>query len=894
MKTDAKSLLSLIIAGGGLSLAAAAIAMPDNPPSLLDAAGLGGEMPAMPGDRMEVATFSGIDSLRQARLLEAIDEATAIYKHLKWQKYQGEDDNAVYTSAMQCYLAARKAIELTDNGSPEQDQCKNMLRDINRDLMQGAFHYSSAGDNANMTLFSQAVVDSRLMPELAGADFQSDNSAYPPVVYCAASGAYNAKEYARAIKYFDEYLATGETRSRESIYQFLGQACLNTGEYAHAISAMTEGMKEFPSNYSLVLVKLQAAMDGGHAELLQDVLDKAFVFRPGDEQLLMIQGKLYEDQQEYSKALDTYTTLEQSRPNNLGIAKRIALCYYNLGVSYYNKIIFEQDEKNKKKYRRQSDAYFDTAAMKLEEIVANDPLAMKYLKALAVSYGCIGQTEKFAEINTRIRALGEAPVSERDIPGEMTANEGNASNFASSGGQTNSFGSDVPAYSDFAKSYIEKNLSKWVAKGEFEKVEDYSARVSDASVRQQYDRMNKEAEKEYITLYTRQLRPKDFQLKPYDAGNEVYLIESNYGPIYLPVPLANGEAEIFKANWDRMKVHNPSYYINDNKVHIAGITFMTPYGKSYTFDNSKAKEYAQTAVDVDFRRILAEANKNISATPTAFTPGPAVTRVTVKSDVDENIPVTGRKAGSTFAVVIANEVYANVPQVESAINDGEAFSRYLNLTMGLPEENIRVYRNAGLAQMHRAFADIRNIVSAYGGKANVIFYYAGHGMPDESTKNAFLLPVDGDAMVSETCMPLDKVYADLGSMGAGSVMVFLDACFSGSQRTDRPDGMLTSARAVVIKPKDAAPQGNMFAFTATSGQETALPYKEKNHGMFTYFLLKKLQESKGNVSLRDLTDYVTENVKRQSTVTNGKPQTPTVTASGAMASDWGKRKFIHE
>ncbi|MDE5930708.1 MAG: caspase family protein, partial [Muribaculaceae bacterium] len=215
-------------------------------------------------------------------------------------------------------------------------------------------------------------------------------------------------------------------------------------------------------------------------------------------------------------------------------------------------------------------------------------------------------------------------------------------------------------------------------------------------------------------------------------------------------------------------------------------------------------------------------------------------------------------------------------------------------TMGLPEENIRVYRNAGLAQMHRAFADIRNIVSAYGGKANVIFYYAGHGMPDESTKNAFLLPVDGDAMVSETCMPLDKVYADLGSMGAGSVMVFLDACFSGSQRTDRPDGMLTSARAVVIKPKDAAPQGNMFAFTATSGQETALPYKEKNHGMFTYFLLKKLQESKGNVSLRDLTDYVTENVKRQSTVTNGKPQTPTVTASGAMASDWGKRKFIHE
>ena len=216
------------------------------------------------------------------------------------------------------------------------------------------------------------------------------------------------------------------------------------------------------------------------------------------------------------------------------------------------------------------------------------------------------------------------------------------------------------------------------------------------------------------------------------------------------------------------------------------------------------------------------------------------------------------------------------------------FSRYLNLTLGLPKENIRVYRNAGLAQMHRAFADIRNITKAVDG-ADVIFYYAGHGMPDEATKNAFLLPVDGDALVSETCLSLNKIYTDLGSMGANSVMVFLDACFSGSQRND--SGMLNAARSVVIKAKDAAPQGNMFSFTATSGQETALPYKEKNHGLFTYFLLKKLQESKGNVTLRELTEYVTDNVKRQSTITNGKPQTPTVTTSGAMAADWHKRKL---
>lgn len=83
----------------------------------------------------------------------------------------------------------------------------------------------------------------------------------------------------------------------------------------------------------------------------------------------------------------------------------------------------------------------------------------------------------------------------------------------------------------------------------------------------------------------------------------------------------------------------------------------------------------------------------------------------------------------------------------------------------------------------------------------------------------------------------------------------------------------------------------MFSLTAASAQETALPYKEKNHGLFTYFLLKKLQESKGNATLKELTDYVTDNVRRQSSIINSKPQTPQVSTSGDLASSWHKKKL---
>ncbi|WP_289640995.1 caspase family protein, partial [uncultured Muribaculum sp.] len=243
---------------------------------------------------------------------------------------------------------------------------------------------------------------------------------------------------------------------------------------------------------------------------------------------------------------------------------------------------------------------------------------------------------------------------------------------------------------------------------------------------------------------------------------------------------------------------------------------------------------------------------------------------------------------STFAVIIANESYANVPRVEAALNDGETFSKYCNLTLGIPKENIRVYKDATLGKMLRAIADIRNVVKSVDGNADVIFYYAGHGMPDESTKDAFLLPVDGDAMVSESCISLGKLYSDLGDMGANSVMVFLDACFSGGNRSG---GMLTAARGVAIKPKQTSPKGNMFTLSAASGQETAMPYKEKNHGLFTYYLLKKLQESKGNVTLKELSDYVIDNVRRQATIVNKKPQTPQVSTSGNMAVEWTKRKI---
>jgi len=258
----------------------------------------------------------------------------------------------------------------------------------------------------------------------------------------------------------------------------------------------------------------------------------------------------------------------------------------------------------------------------------------------------------------------------------------------------------------------------------------------------------------------------------------------------------------------------------------------------------------------------------------------------VSSDIDINIPVTYQKNDNTFAVIIGNENYDNEIQVKFAKNDAKTFSEYTIKTLGVPKENVHFVENATYGKMLGEIDWLKSVAKAYQGKAKLLFYYAGHGMPDESSKSAYLLPADGDASSTRTAIKVEELYDALSEYPVQQATVFLDACFSGAAR----DGMLASGRGVRIMPKTNSPKGNLVIFTAVSGDETAHPYSEKQHGLFSYFLMKKLQESKGDISLSDLSSYVATNVNQHSVV-GGKEQNPTVNVSPLMQNTWQNLKL---
>lgn len=257
-------------------------------------------------------------------------------------------------------------------------------------------------------------------------------------------------------------------------------------------------------------------------------------------------------------------------------------------------------------------------------------------------------------------------------------------------------------------------------------------------------------------------------------------------------------------------------------------------------------------------------------------------------DVDINIPIANNMSNLTFAVIISNEKYQMEKPVQYAENDGKIFTEYCKKALGLPEKNVHFITNATLNNIKHEIKWLQDVIAVYNGDAKVIFYYAGHGIPDEQNKSAYLLPIDGYGSDVTTGYALEDLYKALGCLPSKAVTVFLDACFSGAKR----DGdMLASARGVAIKVKQNNPTGNMVVFTAAQGDETAYPYKEEGHGLFTYYLLKKLQETKGDVTLGELGDYIKTQVERQSIVTNGKLQSPAILSASSIGNSWKEWKL---
>ena len=113
-------------------------------------------------------------------------------------------------------------------------------------------------------------------------------------------------------------------------------------------------------------------------------------------------------------------------------------------------------------------------------------------------------------------------------------------------------------------------------------------------------------------------------------------------------------------------------------------------------------------------------------------------------------------------------------------------------------ENIVYRENATAAQMKGDILKVKQLVNLLGENTEVIVYYAGHGLPKESTNEAFLIPVDVAGTNIDAGIKLGFLYEQLTENKSEKVTVFLDACFTGGARNQG----LIAAIGIRVKPKN--------------------------------------------------------------------------------------------
>ena len=249
------------------------------------------------------------------------------------------------------------------------------------------------------------------------------------------------------------------------------------------------------------------------------------------------------------------------------------------------------------------------------------------------------------------------------------------------------------------------------------------------------------------------------------------------------------------------------------------------------------------------------------------------------ADVDMP-PKTRMNNPDALAVVIGVESYQYVPDATYAYNDAEVFREYLAETMGMKRQRIKLATNSKATQAE--FSKLlgpngwlaRNITK---GKSDVVVYFSGHGIASPDAKSSGLLPHDVDPNYS-VGLQTTQLYQDLAAMGARSVTVFLDACFTGQTRNS--EMLIANARPIVIKPLASAVPENVTVISAASGSQISGALEEKEHGLFTYYLLKGLggdadANKDKSINISELKSFVSAKVKEQAAL-NGREQTPEI------------------
>lgn len=221
-------------------------------------------------------------------------------------------------------------------------------------------------------------------------------------------------------------------------------------------------------------------------------------------------------------------------------------------------------------------------------------------------------------------------------------------------------------------------------------------------------------------------------------------------------------------------------------------------------------------------------------------------------------PRTSVKRPNAIAVVIGNKDYkegSGIPPVDFAEQDARIVKDYLVNTLGFDEGKITLLLNAGINDLKMYFGDEKDYKKGMLYRMvkegdDIFVYYSGHGGPDTETKKAYI--VTSDTNISDITLgyPLETLYNNLSKLNEdkkpGNIIVAIDACFSGGY----DGGMLIKEASPLLLVAPPMIKGdNAVVMASSMGNQISSWYRNKRHGLFTYYFLKAIKDRAKDIEI---------------------------------------------
>lgn len=141
----------------------------------------------------------------------------------------------------------------------------------------------------------------------------------------------------------------------------------------------------------------------------------------------------------------------------------------------------------------------------------------------------------------------------------------------------------------------------------------------------------------------------------------------------------------------------------------------------------------------------------------------------------------GAELGRYYALVIGNQSYLKLEQLQTPRNDVERVAQILRKRYDF---TVQVVEDASDVTMLRALNDLNKVLKP---NDNLLIYYAGHGsrIGSATMESGYWLPVNAERPPDDTFwVPNEQITAHLGRLPAKRVLVIADSCYSGLLSND--------------------------------------------------------------------------------------------------------------